>query len=638
MSSYPNLFSPIKIGSLEIKNRGVMPPMVTNFGESDGKVTQRIIDYYGARADGGVGLIIHEALCISPEGRGFTNMINIDADDTIPGLKKLVDRVHEGGACIAAQLIHCGRQANIAVTGMESVAPSAIPCPVMQAVPHELTVEEIKEVVGKYADAALRAKKAGFDVVEIHGAHGYLICQFLSPFSNHRTDEYGGSLENRGRFPLEVLAAVREKVGADYPVIYRITSEEFLPGSLHLDETAAFSKVLVDNGIDGIHVSGGNYASGHSVSGADDKMGYYADNAAAIRKAVNAKVPIIVANRIRTPELGEEIISDGKADMIAYGRTLICDPEFFNKACSGKANEIRKCTSCLYCISLLMGGVSIACLYNPLVGQEGNFDMTKKAAKSKKLAVIGGGPAGMAAAYIAANRGHDVVLFEKATELGGNVTPGTKPPFKSEIGFVTDYLTRMVKVAGVDVRLNIKAGLDEVKKLSPDAVFVASGAVPVIPEIPGADGPNVVTAEDILNGAAQAGKTVVVIGGGSVGVETAEYLAEKGCKVTVIEMLEELMADITPSMKGATLGRAQDMLSLKLSEKVKEIKQGGVVTDKAVYDNVDTVVLAVGYKAMDELSGALKQAGFDACVIGDASSPRRISDAVQEGFIAAYEL
>jgi 2,4-dienoyl-CoA reductase-like NADH-dependent reductase (Old Yellow Enzyme family)/thioredoxin reductase len=638
MNNYPHLFSPITINNLTIKNRGVMPPMVTNYALEDGTVNQRVIDYYGARADGGVGLIIMEAVCVSPEGRGFPNMINIYSDDYIPGLKKLVDRVHQGGAKIAAQILHCGRQANPIVTGQELVAPSPIPCPVMQSMPHELTVDEIKVIITKFADAARRALEAGFDMVELHGAHGYLINQFLSPFTNQRTDEYGGSPENRERFPLEVLAAVREKVGSDYPVIYRISSEEFLEDGLQIADTAAFCKKLVDNGIDGIDVSGGTYSSGHSVSGTEDKMGFYIENSAAIKNAINNRVPVIVANRIRTPQFSEEIISNGKADMIGTGRTLLCDSEFYNKAKEGRTDEIRKCTSCLYCISLLLGSQSAKCLYNPLLGCEGKYDLTEKAILPKKVVVIGGGPAGMEAAYVAAKRGHHVTLFEKSGALGGNVIPGTKPPLKDEISFVVEYLSRMVENPNIDVKLSTKASIEDVKELSPDIVLIATGSAPIIPDIDGIGLSNVVTAEDVLMNKVPVGKNVVIIGGGSVGVETGEFVAHKGSNVTVIEMENEILTDILPGMKGTLLARAQTNLNIKLSETVVEIKENAVVTDKGTYDNIETVVLAVGYQSVDEMSDELSKSGYDVRIIGDANSPRKINDAVDEGFIAAYEL
>jgi 2,4-dienoyl-CoA reductase-like NADH-dependent reductase (Old Yellow Enzyme family) len=301
MAMFKNLSTPIKIGKAEIKNRGVMPSMVTNFCNEDGSVTDRFIAYHGARAKGGVGLIIVEAAYVDRRGKGFTYQIGIDHDQLIPGLKKLTDEVHRHGAKIAIQIYHGGRQANALVTCEPLVAPSPIPCPVMQSMPKELSAKEIRELVNAFADAAERAKKAGFDAVEVHGAHGYLLNQFLSPNSNRRTDEYGGSVENRRRFPLEVVDAVRSRVGADFPIIYRITSEEFLPDGLMLGDTVEFSKVLVEHGVDAINVSGSTYVAGKTSSGADDPLGVYVENACAIKREIKSAVPVIVANRIKTP-------------------------------------------------------------------------------------------------------------------------------------------------------------------------------------------------------------------------------------------------------------------------------------------------------------------------------------------------
>jgi 2,4-dienoyl-CoA reductase-like NADH-dependent reductase (Old Yellow Enzyme family)/thioredoxin reductase len=634
-----NLFTPIHIGSMELKNRGVMPSMVSNYCNEDGSVSDRFIAYHAARANGGVGMIIVEAAYIDRKGKGFTNQIAIDRDELVPGLKKLTEAVHDKGAKIAIQIYHGGRQANTIVTGEQVVAPSAIPCPVMQAMPKELSIEEIKELVEKFADAAQRAKAAGFDAVEIHGAHGYLLNQFLSPNCNHRNDEYGGCAEKRSRFPIEVVDAVRNRVGDNFPLIYRITSEEFLPDGLMIEDTMAFSKVLVKHGINAINVSGSTYVAGKTSSGADDPLGFYVENAAKIKKSIAGTVPIIVANRIKTPELAESVIASGKVDMVATGRALLCDADFYNKIRDGRSDEIRICLSCNHCVSELMNGAPVSCIYNPLTGNELTYNLSTPAAQKKKVVVVGGGPSGMEAAYIAAMRGHSVTLFEQNDCLGGNVIPGTKPPYKSEMFACIDFLSGMLKRYHVDVKLNTKANLDLIKAENPDEVILSSGSFPITPKFPGVENDFVVTAKDVLLGSAVVGQKVVVIGGGSVGVETAELLNDRHKNVTVLEMIDEILVDMSPMLKAPLLGRVQSSsIRIMTGQKVLQIRAHSVVTDKTTLEDVDTVVLAVGYRPNNELETQLKTSGIAYRITGDAVKPRKIYQAVKEGFEAAYTL
>ncbi|NLC84655.1 MAG: FAD-dependent oxidoreductase [Ruminococcaceae bacterium] len=639
MFEFNNLFSPIKIGRLELKNRGVMPSMVTNFCNADGSVNDRFIAYHEARAKGGVGMIIIEAAYVDSRGKGFNTQVSIDRDELIPGLKKLTDTIHQQGTKIAVQIYHGGRQANTVATCQPLVAPSPIPCPVMQSLPKELTVAEIKEIVQEFADAAERAQKAGFDAVEIHGAHGYLLNQFLSPDSNKRTDEYGGSDESRRRFPLEVVDAVRAKVGKDFPLIYRITTDEFLPEGLTIIDTADFSKDLVKHGIDAINVSGSTYAAGRTSSGSDDILGVYVENAAEVKRSINSAVPVIVANRIKTPAFAESVISEGKADMVATGRALISDADFYAKARDGKAQEIRTCLSCNHCVSELMEGVPISCLHNPLTGHELEYDLSIPAATKQKVLVIGGGPAGMEAAVIAATKGHSVTLVEQNGYLGGNVVPGTKPPFKFELLYAIDYLHVMLTKYNVDIRLHTKADADLIEAEKADTVIIASGSVPMMPPIPGSDPNFVIKAEDVLMGLRSVGDKAVIIGGGSVGIETGEMLVAKGKDVTVVEMLPEVLKDLSATLKAGLLHRvSQTDLQILTSEKVLEIKQNAVVTDNRTIADVDTVIMAVGYKSNNDLVKQLQDRGLDFKVIGDASKPRKIYQAVKEGFEIAYNL
>ncbi len=636
---FKNLFQPIKIGNLEIKNRGVQPSMVTNYCNEDGSISDQFIAYHEARAKGGVGLIITEAAYIDTVGKGFTKQFGIDNDKLIPGLKKLVDKVHSHGAKIAVQIYHGGRQANTIVTGQSCVAPSAIPCPVMQAMPKELTIEEIKDLVNKFADASGRAKEAGFDAVEIHGAHGYLISQFQSPHSNHRNDEYGGSVENRNRFPIEVVDAIRNRVGADFPIIYRVNSEEFLPDGLMLEDSIAFSKILIEHGVDAINVSGSTYATGRTSSGSDDILGVYVENSATIKQAINNVIPVMVANRIKTPQFAEDILANNKADMIVTGRGLLGDADFYNKAKNGQEDEIRMCLSCNHCISELMTGVPISCCQNPLTGHELEYDLQVPAQTKKKVLVVGGGVAGMEAANIAATKGHSVTLYEQSNNLGGNGIIATKPPYKSELMPLIDHLSYMLNKNNINVKLNSKVDMDTINSEKPDVVILASGSTPIVPRIPGVDNDNVVSAEAVLLGNKVVGNKVVVIGGGMVGVETAEFLTEQNKEVTVVEMADEILKDMSPTLKVGLLGRVSNStIKVFTGEKVQEIKDHVVITDKQIIDTADNIVLAMGYKSNNELVSLLEENNVNYKVIGDAVKARKIYQAVKEGFEAAYNL
>lgn len=372
MRSDAKLFESVRIGNMEVKNRLVMPPMVTNFCGEDGSMTDRYISFMRDRAKGGAGLLITEATFVHPSGKSFPHGLGIYRDESIPGLKKLTDAVHAEGAKIAVQLFHGGRQCVEAITGMRLLAPSAIACPVCGDLPGEMTAEDIAQIKEAFGDAAVRAKQAGFDAIELHGAHGYLLCEFLSPYSNHRTDEYGGSLVNRARFPLEVVETVRARVGEDFPLSYRLSAEEYVPGGLTLDETAAFAQMLVNHGVDAIHVSGGVYQSADMlIPGASLPQGVFVENAAAIKTAIGGKVPVIVAGRLNDPAVMAETVASGKADLIATGRGLLADPNLPLKLEKGLYGDIVKCTACnLGCTQRIFAGKDIRCVQNPSVGRE----------------------------------------------------------------------------------------------------------------------------------------------------------------------------------------------------------------------------------------------------------------------------
>lgn len=632
MTNYPNLFSPISIGKLELKNRAIMPAMVVGMCTPDGLVTDELVAYHVARAAGGVGLNCTEGAFVDSRAKVSPGQLGCHSDDTVPGLQRLAEAIHQAGGKVAVQLLHSGRQSNPMFSGGPLVAPSAIACSVVQVMPHELSVEEIGQLVERFAAGARRCQEAGIDAVEVHGAHGYLVNQFLSPHTNHRDDEYGGDAQRRARFPLEVVDAVRAAVGPDYPVIYRISANEYLPDGLTTADTGEFCGQLVEHGIDAIHISGGTYESAVGAAATETApLGVFVNDAIAIRQAIDAAVPVIVANRIKTPAQAEELLASGQVDMVATGRPLICDPDFYVKAQQGVDDTIRVCLSCNHCITQTGMGVPSTCLYNPEMGNEVQYAKVPEPTRSLDVVVVGGGLAGMEAAQTAASRGHRVRLFEAASELGGNVLPGTKPPFKSEVMACVDYEKQMLRRTGVQVELDHPIDVAALAELAADQIIIATGSDPLVPPIPGADGGNVVTAEQVLLGQASVGQQVVVIGGGSVGLETAELLAEQGRAVTVVEMADKMLGDMMPGMALPLLARvAASSVTLLTSERVLDISADEVVTENQRIA-CDTVVLAVGYLPDNGLSNELAARSIAHMLVGDAVKPRKIRDAVVEG-------
>jgi len=643
--AFQKVLEPIPIGPMKVKNRFVMSPMVTNYADSDGAVNERFRAYHQTRAKGGVGLITVEATYVHPGGKGFQNQLGIYKDELIPGLKSLTEAVHGCGAKIAVQLYHAGRQTTSKVTGMSVVAPSPIPCPVKQEMPRELSLDEITELVEAFGQAARRAKEAGFDAVEIHGAHGYLLNQFLSPYSNKRTDEYGGAFENRMRFPLEVVQKVREEVGEDLAVVYRMSAEEYVPGGLTLEDTRVFARKLVEAGIDALHISGGVYeSSAMIIQPAAIPQGCFVENAAAIKEAINGEVPVIVVGRIKDPVMAEQILREGKADLVAMGRALLADPELPKKVSEGKVEEIRKCIGCNQgCIDRLFQDLDITCLANALTGYETEFDIETPAEKKKKVLVIGGGPGGLEAARVAALRGHEVVIYEKQAKLGGQMRIAAVPPHKEEINDLTDFLINQVKKSDIVIEMGREADERKVQEIRPDAVIVATGSKPIIPEIPGIDQEKVVTAHEVLMGLVSVGEKVVIIGGGLVGCETAEFLADQGKQVTVVEMLDDIAIDVGSLNRALLLDRmAEKKIAVLTKSKVREITADGLVIEKEEgteeITGIDTVVVAVGSRPRNNLLKSLEGQDIPVYAIGDCVKPRKIIEAIHEGFRRAYSL
>jgi 2,4-dienoyl-CoA reductase-like NADH-dependent reductase (Old Yellow Enzyme family)/thioredoxin reductase len=642
MNPLTRLFQPGSIGAMQLRNRIIMAPMGTLFGNEDGSVSDRLCRYYEERAKGGVALIIVEVTAVARGGKAHPRELGIYGDEFIPGLRRLVGSVHGYGATIAIQLHHAGRQTTAEAVGGQPVAPSAIPCPLLKVMPRELTAEEIERLVEAYAEGAKRAKEAGFDAVEIHGAHGYLICQFLSAYSNRRTDKYGGDLEGRMRFALDIVARAKEKVGADFPMLFRLSAQEYVPGGLTLDETRIVARRLQDAGIHCLDVSAGNYEAGHmTIQPGWLPRGCLVPLAEEIKTAVS--IPVSVAGRISDPVLANTIIEQGKADFVSLGRPLLADPELPNKAREGRLEDIRMCTACCYCVDTVIGNAqSLTCAVNATVGREEAAPMP--ALKAKRVLVVGGGPAGMETARVAALRGHAVTLHEKEQVLGGQLLIAAIPPGKEELATITRFLSLQLTKLGVQVRLGQKATVESIAEMKPDAVVVATGSLTLLPEIDGASLPHVAMARDVIVDTKAVGKKVVVVGGGRVGCETAELLASRGKEVTLVRMTGHgrLAGDMGVMTRRQFLAKLrQSPVAIEAHSAVERITREGVIIRKdgqSTMVEANSVVLAPAPSPDTELAEQLKGVVPELQVIGDSVSPRGIADAIHEGFRVACEL
>ncbi len=633
------LFAPCSIGTMALRNRLNMAPMGTNYSTWNGVVTDRLVEYYGERARGGVGLVtvgfshVHATGQISPYSMG------VHEDALIPGLRRLADAIHAGGAKASVQIAHGGRRCRSTITGSQLLAPSALPC-VGGEMPRELSLAEIQTVIEWFVRAARRVRDGGFDAVTLHLANGYLLQSFLSPYSNRRTDQYGGSVEGRTRLALEIVEGMRRELGAEVPIIVRLSVDDFLEGGLTLAEGERMALLLEGAGVDAIDVTAGipetMYVIGPPMS---MPKGFLVPHARAIKDAV--RIPVGVVGRINDPALAEQILRDGHADFVSLGRPLLADPEFANKAREGRSADIRPCIACNEgCFQRLYAHLDISCVVNPRAGREAMYPEVP-AAKAKRVLVVGGGPGGMMAALTAAARGHHVVLCERGTRLGGQLLMGDVPPHKEEIGALRDYLTRQLARAGVETRLQTTMTRELVERDGAEAVIVATGARPIAPSVPVADA-KIVSSWDVLSGREAAGAKVVVMGGGEVGCELAEYLAVQGKDVVLVEMLPEVLNGTEPRARVLLMRRLRDLKVHVLTQSRVVAVRGAVVTYeraglKSTIAGVDTVVAALGSTADTTLREALGESA-SVHVIGDCVKPRRILEAIREGFEVAYEL
>jgi len=650
-----NLFQPGRIGTMELKNRIVMPPMGTGFADISGQVTDRIINYYAERARGGAGLIIIEATCIAPEGKVVVQLCVYD-DSFIPGLRRLARAVQKEGAKVCLQLHHGGRRGARRPAGTKLVAPSPI-ASWGGEVPHELTTEEVEKLVDDFGQGARRAKEAGFDAVEVHGGNAHLVAQFLSPLTNKRRDKYGGDLESRARFAVEICRRIREEVGPDYPFQFRLLTNEFIKGGVTVKDARRVAPLLVEAGVDAIHIAmayvpsseEGYIAHQMPVSFAPMSFpkGAFVHLAQAIKEVVN--VPVIGVGRLGEPRLADRVIGEGKADFISMGRPLIADPALPNKAAQGKYSDIRPCIACNTCGTSVFG-TYLSCAVNPEAGRESEYKIVP-AARPKKVVIIGGGPAGMEAARIAALRGHRVTLLEKGSYLGGNLVPASVPSFKHDIDDLRRYLTGQMEALPVDVRLGKEASAEMVLGMKPEVVILATGAHAFLPEIPGVNKKNVSTAIEVLTGAKTTGSLAVVVGGGMVGCETAVFLAETGRRVTLVtrrpsdfSLKEGLAPDMEPLLRRWLLFELWPKLDIDVVARAtfaKVTDEGLVVRDQEGKSRLvegDSVVFALGLTANKELESVLTGKVAELYSIGDCVEPRQIVHAVHEGADVARKI
>lgn len=632
------VFEPMKINGLELKNRIVVSAMVTNYCTPDGNATEKFIAYHEHKAKGGWGLIITEDYAVTPTAGGFVNLPGLWEDGQIESHRKLTERVHAAGGKIAAQIYHAGRETSSAVTGVQPVAPSAVREPSMPETPRELTIPEIHTLVEQFGDCAKRAKAAGFDAVEVHGAHGYLVGAFASPFSNKRSDEYGGTIRNRARFGMEIIRNIKEKCGEDYPVLYRISSVEYVPGGLDIEESKVIARLMEEAGADCIHCSQGVYASTHTIipPSVFPRAGYV-EHAAEMKKAV--QIPVIAVGRINDVEIAESVLQSKKADLVTMARASLADPELPNKVLKGRGDEVIRCIGCLQgCIGENGKGNGIRCLVNPLTGMEDEYDLTP-AEKAKQILVIGGGIAGCEAAISAALKGHKVTLIEKNDRLGGQWIPASVPIGKSEFTSFLCWQKSMLEKMHVQILLNTTADAELIKLYEPDTVIIATGSRPFIPPIQGADQDFVVTAHDVLLGKTEPGNRVVVIGGGLVGAETADMLGQQCEQVTIIEMLSQIMKDGEAAPTKYMKERfSQNGVQIHTSTKLLEIGDHTVTAEKDgerfVLENIDTVIIAVGVKTDRTLLDSMEHVSCKVLKVGDANGVKNGYLGIREGYEA----
>jgi 2,4-dienoyl-CoA reductase-like NADH-dependent reductase (Old Yellow Enzyme family)/thioredoxin reductase len=628
------LFSPIKLGSMEVKNRLVMPPMSLNFGvDKEGYVTEQHWEYLAARAEAGTGMIAVGGGAVHPSGLDLPRMPPVWADRFIGPLTKMTERIHRYDTRFGMQLLHGGRQAYLG----EKVAPSAIPAlAVVKGVPRELTRAEIRELVGAYGDAALRCRQAGFDFVEIHGAHGYLISEFLAGNSNLRQDEYGGSFEHRIRFLVEIIEDIKAKTGPAYPIGVRMNGEDYVEGGWTLEEAKRLAPILERLGIDWLHISAGVYGSMPiTIPSMYSDHACFVHLAEAIKKSVS--IPVIAVGRIKDPQMADRIIREGRADMVAMGRAHLADPELAKKAYEGRLSDIRPCIGCCKgCIARALALEEGTCVMNPEVGRE--YLLKKKhVPKSKRILVIGAGPAGLAVARMAALHGHEVIIVEEKSEAGGMARLASIPPGRSEIMELVEYYLRELDRLGVEMRLNMHLDKDVIARIKPDVGIITTGSLPEIPQIPGLFDTAMAlhTVTDVLQSGETLGSRIAVLGGDMAALQVADFLAEKAREVFVLNRGDHFAQQMAPNDRTYLMERLKRPgVQLFKGIRIKDFLKNGIrflwKGQVETLDGITDIVLSEAMRSNRRVAELFKGTAIEVHVIGDAKSPRTLLDALAE--------
>jgi 2,4-dienoyl-CoA reductase (NADPH2) len=624
------LFEPLEFAGLHLRNRLVMAPMGSCQSDAEGLVTDQTVAYYRRRAEGGVGTITVEAALVNAESHGHEPRLH--GPEHVPGMRRVVEAIREHGVTAGIQLMHPGRQ----VTSGPSMAPSPVPLNSMAPVPHELTADEIVGIVGQYANAARLAEQAGFQFVEVHGAHGYLPSDFLSPVQNQREDAYGGSLERRARFVLDIADAIVEAV--EIPLFWRLSGEELKDGGFSVDDQVQVARWLEERGVACISMSAGTWHTLHmTVAPMFVPRGHLLPYAARMKRELG--IPVIAVGRLDEPDLAERVIAEGSADLVLIGRGLLADPDWPRKVQEGRLDDVRPCIACNACVDLVALGLEMRCAVNAELGHELTWEVVP-AVRARRVMVIGSGPAGMEAARIARLRGHHVSIWERDGQLGGKLDVASRAPSKSDVLRFRDYQVHKLGELGVDVHLGVDVSAELVEQEAPDVVLVATGAEPLFPPILGIDGPAVVDAQDILNRtlAVLPGAKVVIVGGSATGCETAEFLVHEGIDVTIIEMQRSIGHGIEQITRRHLVRELRKRgVTILVNSKVTAIG-----ADRVVYETADGattevpsdhVALAVGWRPRGERL-SLQLAGRELVVLGDAESPADFVAAVAAGAAA----